>query len=159
MGGPSLSFPDYMAETYAVKSLAHSTERLIELVESSGTDDLIFLAHNGPLGLGDDAHAMWGCDFKPGGGDWGDPDLTAAIAHARSQGRRVLAVIGGHMHLRTKQGVVRPWLTEVDGTLYINAARVPRIFSGDDDVYRHHVCLTISADGLEAEEVLLPEYG
>jgi hypothetical protein len=71
----------------------------------------------------------------------------------------VLAVIGGHMHLRTKQGELRPWMTERDQTMYINAARVPRIFSGDDDVYRHHVSVTISPGGIEAEEVLLPQYG
>ena len=91
--------------------------------------DLLVLSHNGPAGLGDRADSIWGCDFREEEGDWGDPDLTQAIDHARAQGKRVLAVIGGHMHLRTKQGVERPWRTERDGTLYLNAARVPRIFS------------------------------
>ena len=102
---------------------------------------------------------MWGCDFKEGGGDWGDPDLDVAIQHARSIGHRVLAVFGGHMHLRTKQGEERPWKSHVDETLYVNAAKVPRIFSHENNVYRHHVSVTIGAAGISVEEVLLPEYG
>lgn len=158
MGGPELSFPDYMAETYAIHSLEESTERLIQLVENSAHDELIFLAHNGPKGLGDEAHSMWGCDFKEGGGDWGDPDLTAAIAHSRALNKKVLAVIGGHMHLRTKQGKVRQWKSELDDTHYINAARVPRIYSGKDNVYRHHVALNIDSNSISVEEVELAEY-
>jgi uncharacterized protein (TIGR04168 family) len=159
MGGPTLSFPDYMQATYGVTDLSASTARMVALVDDSDADALIFLAHNGPLGLGEEPHAMWGCDFKEDGGDWGDPDLTEAIAHARATGKRVLAVIGGHMHLRTKQGEERPWKTEVDDILYINAARVPRIFSGPDDIYRHHVAVTVAAEGVTAEEVLFPQYG
>ncbi|HSG55283.1 MAG TPA: hypothetical protein VLA45_07490, partial [Paracoccaceae bacterium] len=158
MGGPELSFPDYMQATYGIADIEASTRRLIQLVDDSESDDLVFLGHNGPTGLGEAADAIWGCDFKPGGGDWGDPDLAQAIAHARGAGKRVLAVIGGHMHLQTKHGVQRPWQLERDGTLYLNAARVPRIFSGEDNVYRHHVAVTISSEGVSAEEVLLPEY-
>ena len=102
---------------------------------------------------------MWGCDFREDGGDWGDPDLADAIDHARASGKRVMAVIAGHMHLRTRQGVERPWQLEVDDTLYINAARVPRIFSRSGEVYRHHVAVTISERGIHANEVLLPQYG
>lgn len=159
MGGPQLSFPDYMSTTYGISDMEASARRLTQLVDESTADTLLFLAHNGPLGLGEHPDAMWGCDFKDDGGDWGDPDLTIAIEHARAAGKKVLAVIGGHMHLRTKQGELRPWMTERDQTMYINAARVPRIFSGDDDVYRHHVSVTISPGGIEAEEVLLPQYG
>lgn len=159
MGGPDLSFPDYMSETYGITSLEDSGRRLMALIDETDTEHLIFLAHNGPWGLGEEAHAIWGCDFKEGGGDWGDPDLTAAIDHARASGKQVMAVIAGHMHIRTKQGVERPWKLEIDNTLYINAARVPRIFSNGDDVYRHHVTVTISEEGAHANEVLLPQYG
>ncbi|PCH52228.1 MAG: hypothetical protein COC20_03955 [Cellvibrionales bacterium] len=159
MGGDSLSFPDYMTTTYGINSLEQSTERLIDLVDSTDTEDLIFLSHNGPHGLGENSHDMWGCDFKEGGGDWGDPDLTMAIDHARKVGKNVVAVIGGHMHIRTKQGVDRPWLTTVDDTLYINAARVPRIFAHEDDVHRHHIVMTIGRNGVRVEEKLVPEYG
>jgi len=159
MGGPDLSFPDYMRDTYGINDLQASAQRLVELVEESTADRLVFLAHNGPLGLGEHPGAMWGCDFKKDGGDWGDADLTHAIAHATALGKEVLAVIGGHMHLRTKCGKDRPWKTQRENITYINAARVPRIFSTGDDVYRHHVSVTIDANGIQAEEVLVPEYG
>ncbi len=158
MGGPALSFPEFMAETYSISSLDDSAARLCELVDAA-EEEIIFLSHNGPHGLGDREHDMWGCDFREGGGDWGDPDLAHAIRHARSTGRRVLAVIAGHMHLRTKQGRERPWQVMEDDTLYINAARVPRIFAGEGDVFRHHVRMVISEDDLVVEEVLVAESG
>ena len=159
MGGPNLSFPDYMAQTYGIESMEDSRDRLCSLVDEVDSDRVIFLAHNGPFGLGELPADMWGCDFKEDGGDWGDRDLSEAIAHARSKGIKVLAVIAGHMHLRTKQGDMRPWQLASDETVYINASLVPRIFSGKDDVYRHHVALSIGADSVDFEEVLVPEYG
>ncbi len=159
MGGPQLSFPDYMASTYAVHSLADSTERLCGLVDASSAEAIVFLAHNGPTGLGEEAGDIWGCDFKPGGGDWGDPDLALAIDYARDRGKRVLAVVAGHMHLRTKHGEERPWLLDRNGTLYVNSARVPRIFSGQDDVYRHHLEMRISLEGVAVQELMVPESG
>jgi uncharacterized protein (TIGR04168 family) len=158
MGGDLLSFPEYMSATYGIDSLEQSTERMIELVDATDTENLIFLAHNGPVGLGEDAHDMWGCDFKEDGGDWGDPDLSEAIDHARNTGKKILAVIGGHMHLRTKQGNERPWKTTVEDTLYVNAAKVPRIFANESDIHRHHILMTIGKNGIEIEEKLVPEY-
>lgn len=158
MGGPELSFPDFMRDTYGVASLEDSTARLIALVDSAECDEIVFLAHNGPHGLGDDAHAMWGCDFKQPGGDWGDPDLREAVAYARACNKKVLAVVAGHMHLRTKQGMERPWLRRVEDVLYVNAARVPRIFNTSDDVFRHHLSLVIDRGGIRVDEVLVPQY-
>ena len=158
MGGEALSFTEHMQLTYGIGSMAESTERLTSLVDAAPHDNLVFFSHNGPTGLGAEPEAMWGCDFKPGGGDWGDPDLRIAIDYAKQSGKRVLAVIAGHMHLRTKGGRERAWNKRLDETLYVNAARVPRIYSSDD-VYRHHVCLTVGAEQAEAEEVQVPQYG
>jgi uncharacterized protein (TIGR04168 family) len=158
MGGPNLSFPEFMAATYAINSLEESLNRINALVEKAA-EEIIFLSHNGPKGLGEQKYDMWGCDFKEGGGDWGDPDLALAISHAKAIGKKVLAVVAGHMHLRTKQGDERPWLINVDETLHINAARVPRIISDKDDVYRHHVRLTITETDIVAKEVLVAEGG
>lgn len=155
MGGDALSFPEHMQTYYGVDSLACARERLCALVDQAETRDLLFMAHNGPLGLGDRPEDMWGCDFKHGGGDWGDPDLAETIAYARAKGFRVLAVVAGHMHLRTKAGVERPWLRERDGTLYVNSARVPRIFADGGTVRRHHVALTLGAEGVSVEECYL----
>jgi uncharacterized protein (TIGR04168 family) len=92
---------------------------------------VLFLAHNGPSGLGGQAQDLWGRDFDPDGGDWGDADLRGAIEHARGRGLRVLAVLAGHMHwaLRGRPGVQRRWQLQERGTLYVNAARVPRVFT------------------------------
>ena len=158
MGGPELTFPDYMGQTYGINSLADSEARLQALVDGAARE-IIFLAHNGPVGLGGEPADMWGCDFRPDGGDWGDTDLAAVVGYARAGGRTVLAVVAGHMHLRTKQGGERPWRRHHEEVVYVNAARVPRIFSAEDDVYRHHVELRITANDLEFTEVLLPQYG
>jgi uncharacterized protein (TIGR04168 family) len=157
MGGPDLAFAEHMLGSWGIESMAASARRLAALVDGAVTRDLIFFAHNGPAGLGDEPGAMWGCDFRPGGGDWGDADLTHAIERARARGHRVLAVIGGHMHLRTKGGAERPWHALHGGTLYVNAARVPRIFSRGDDTHRHHVALNVTPESVEVAEVLVAQ--
>ena len=157
LGGAELSYPSYMSSNYGIDSMDQSIDRLCALVDEVETDNLVFFSHNGPTGLGDEPADMWGCDFKPGGGDWGDPDLERAIEHALNRGKRVLAVVAGHMHLRTKHGPERDWITERHDILYVNTARVPRIFAGDDDLHRHHVALTVRADGVSVEEVVVPQ--
>jgi uncharacterized protein (TIGR04168 family) len=155
MGGPNLSFPEFMRETYGIESMSESEARLIQLVEEAPTRDVVFLSHNGPTGLGAAPDDPWGADFKPDGGDWGDPDLAEAIRHARTIGKRVRAVIAGHMHIRTRQGVDRTWLAEDESTHFVNAARVPRIFPGEDDFLRHHISMQIGAESLRVREVTI----
>ena len=155
MGGCELSFAEHLERNYAVSSMDASTARLSALVADVPTEELIVLSHNGPAGLGAGATDIWGCDFQEGAGDWGDPDLAVALAGARARGKRVLAVIGGHMHLRTRTGVERVSRLERDGTLYLNRARVPRIQGGRRGVQRSHVCLEIDAAGIRASEVFV----
>lgn len=155
MGGPELAFPEYMQESWGIDGLKASRDRLIALVEASETEQLIFLSHNGPTGLGGKPNDIWGCDFQAGAGDWGDPDLGDAIAYARDLGKQVLAVIAGHMHHRTRDGSERPWRVNADDTVYVNPARVPRIFSGEDGPARHHVAMTVRPAGLAVEEMIL----
>ena len=64
--------------------MQESAERLKELVDECPAERIIFFAHNGPTGLGEDRSDIWGCDFRPAGGDFGDPDLRIAIDHART---------------------------------------------------------------------------
>jgi uncharacterized protein (TIGR04168 family) len=149
-GGPRLGFRRHLRESYGVESLEDSAARLRRLVDAARHDDLVFLAHNGPTGLGDRRDCIWGCDFRREEGDFGDPDLREAIDHARATGRRVLAVVAGHMHHAIKGGGTRTWRVERESTLYVNAARVPRI----DRHGRHHVAVTIHGDRAEAEAVV-----
>jgi len=148
MGGPTLSFRAHLASRWGIDSLEASAQRLCELVDEAPTDELVFVAHNGPTGLGDRRHDIWGCDFRRSEGDWGDPDLRQAIDHARRTGRRVRAVCAGHMHRRLRGGGQRVAQVVDDGILYVNAAEVPRVRGGR----RHHVALELDDEGARAED-------
>ncbi len=150
MGGPTLSFPAHLAAVWGVSSLRDSADRLCALVDDAPTDRLVFVGHNGPAGLGATRDAIWGCDFRKAQGDWGDPDLEEAIAHARRVGKQVLAVCAGHMHRRLKGRGRRTWRVVKDGTVYLNAAEVPRICRKRGT--HHHVALTIDGDRVIAED-------
>jgi uncharacterized protein (TIGR04168 family) len=156
MGGPRVSFRRYLRAAHDVDSLEASTDRLKALVDQCGDEPILFLGHNGPTGFGDRRDDPWGCDFRPGEGDFGDPDLAGAIAYARASGRRVLGVVAGHMHHELKGGGRRRWLEHRDDTFYLNAARVPRIFRDEGRVVHHHVELAIDNDGALVRERLIP---
>ncbi len=152
--GPSLAFRRHLARAHGVHTVEESAARLCALVDRAPHDRLLLLAHNGPAGLGPRRDDPFGCDFRPEEGDFGDPDLRAAVDHALARGRRVLAVVAGHMHHALRGGGTRRWQLERDGVLYVNAARVPRIFRHGGRLVRHHVCLTLDEDGARADEVL-----
>jgi uncharacterized protein (TIGR04168 family) len=153
-GGAHLAFRPYLRDAFGVDDMEQSAARLIALVDECERE-LVFLAHNGPTGLGDRHDDIWGCDFRRDGGDFGDPDLRAAIDHAIQSGKRVRAVIAGHMHHEIKGGGQRRWRVEKDGVLFVNAARVPRIFARGRRSMRHHVELVIDGASATAREVLL----
>ncbi len=157
LGGPDISFSEELDVEFGVKTLAESKALLEQLIVNAEADHIIFLAHNGPFGLGANENDMWGCDFKSDGGDWGDTDLQHAISFALSIGKKVLAVIGGHMHLKTKSGSYRPWLIVDKAThvRYINASLVPRIFSKTGTVKRHHVSLELRGANLQVSQVFV----
>jgi uncharacterized protein (TIGR04168 family) len=156
MGGPTLGCAPYLSRTFGIASLEESAERLKQLVEECPAQHVIFFAHNGPTGLGNHRSDIWGCDFRPAEGDFGDPDLRVAIDHARARSKKILAVVAGHMHHALAGGGERRWLVERDGLLYINAARTPRIFDRGQQRLRHHVVLETDGFRTRAEEVLAP---
>ena len=155
MGGPRMHFASAIERSFGVRSMADSADRLCALVEETRASRLLFLAHNGPTGLGDRRDDIWGCDFRRAEGDQGDPDLEVAVAHAVGLGRRVEAVLAGHMHRGLRGGGQRRWQLERAGTLYVNAARVPRVFGGSGQQVRHHVELLLGTDGASARDVLV----
>ncbi len=144
MGGPNLSFKPYLKKAYGIETIQDSANYIKQQVDHSTNQNVIFFAHNGPSGLGSKRDDIWGCDFKKSEGDFGDPDLEQAIDYARNQGKNVMAVIAGHMHQGLKGGGQRKWQIEKDGTHYVNAARVPRIFKSAGQTLHHHVCLEIN---------------
>lgn len=154
MGGSSISFAPHLADAYGVRTIHDSVNRMRQCIDQSDASQLVFLAHNGPTGLGGRRHDLWGADFLREEGDFGDADLRHAIDYALSRGKRVLAVIAGHMHHRIRGGGKRKWYERRDGVLYINAARVPRIFEERGGVFHHHVDLFIEDGHAEAVEVI-----
>jgi uncharacterized protein (TIGR04168 family) len=105
----------------------------------------VFLAHNGPTGHGTDAAAPWSVF----GRDLGDPDLAEAVRYAKGKGRNVLAVLAGHIHHRGG----RRWLLERDGTIYVNAARVPRVYDDNGRDVRHHLEVVLQAGRARVREI------
>jgi uncharacterized protein (TIGR04168 family) len=157
MGGPELTFKEELAREHGVRSLEQSAARITELIALAETQDVLVLSHNGPAGLGSAPHSPWGRDFAKPDMDWGDPDLAAALEQTRARGtHRVLAVMAGHMHTPIRGGGERELERRQDGTLYLNPARVPRIFEGDDGrLVRHHVELVLDEDEARATHHLV----
>ena len=158
MGGPDLAFPQALARLHNVHSMRDSIERLCGLVDAATSEHIVFFAHNGPTGLGAQPEDIWGRDFHPDAGDWGDPDLRAAIGYALERGRKVLAVVAGHMHWAVSgQQRERSWQLQRDGILYVNAARVPRVFMRGPQILRQHIRLQLGPNGAAAEERLISD--
>lgn len=157
MGPDRFYYRRYLRTRHGVDDFAASAERLKELVDRAPSR-LLILAHNGPAGLGAAPYAPFGDDFSQQGGDFGDPDLRAAITHANATGKRVLAVIAGHMHHHNpRTGAVRRTWVHEGGTLYLNVARVPRMHR--DGSHRHHVALEIDGDSVRATVVFVDALG
>lgn len=154
-GGAHLAFRPYLSEAFGVEDMESSAAKLEGLVDASTAGELVFLAHNGPSGLGARRDDIWGCDFRKSEGDFGDPDLERAIRYARRVGKRVRAVVAGHMHHHLSGGGQRRWRVEQDGVLYVNAARVPRVFTRGARTLRHHVELVLDRQRALAREILL----
>lgn len=168
MGGSRINYAPLLRKIFGVRSEKDSIGLLCQQVHAVPTERIIFLAHNGPHGLGSEPADIWGCDFDPQRGDFGDRDLADAIVYARQQGKQVLAVIAGHMHLQTfigpqpfwrrhaQPGPERPWHVFKDNILYLNVARVPRHLVKDGQAVAHHICLTIQGSQVDASEVYVP---
>ena len=159
MGGDRLYFQSYLKRQFQVSTIEESIIRLKKLVDESA-QSIIFLAHNGPRGLGDKASDIWGCDFNTAYGDFGDEDLRVAVAYAKEQGKQVLAVIAGHMHQRLKKTKQRrQWFIFRNGISYINAAHVPRIFNQDEKKWHHHISLQFEKGQVNVTEILVTPQG
>lgn len=132
---------------YGITSFAESTERIVQAASSSALDTVIFLGHCGPQGLGDRAEAICGKDWHPPGGDHGDPDFADAIEATRKLGKTIPLVAFGHMHHQvrhTKQHQRVP-LVHRNGTIYLNAASVPRIVKTETNCLRNFSLVWLQA--------------
>jgi uncharacterized protein (TIGR04168 family) len=139
-GGSAWKNDQFYRKRCGVTSFEESSKRIITAVESAAYETIIFIGHNGPVGLGDHAEDPCGKDWHPLGGDYGDPDFAEAIAQSQALGKKIPLVTFGHMHhsLRhTKEQQRTAIATSPDGTVYLNSASVPRIIQTATDRLRN----------------------
>lgn len=139
-GGSVWKNEEFYRQWYGVNSFEESVERIVTAVNAAAYDTIIFMGHNGPTGLGDEPEAPCGKDWQPLGGDHGDPDFEEAIAQTQALGKTVPLVTFGHMHHRlrhTKERLRTIISTSMEGTVYLNAASVPRILNTETDRVRN----------------------
>ncbi len=121
-------------------TLEESINRIVSAAgQASKKWPLVLLAHSGPTGLGSDASSPCGRDWKLPEVDWGDKDLDIAIDRIRKQ-RKIDLVVFGHMHHKLKRGkgFRKTFYQDHFGTVFLNAAIVPRkIVNETGDVLRH----------------------
>ena len=137
-GGSTWRNSQFYSDHYNVKSFAESTKQIVGAAQAASQKTLILIGHNGPFGLGNKPGAICGRDWKPEGGDYGDPDLQAAITEIQSLGKNIPLVTFGHMHhtLKHPYGERRTIVDVQKDTIYLNAACVPRITKHSDEVRR-----------------------
>ena len=129
-GGPEWKNKGFLSDSYQVSSFKDSTEKIMSAVQETSEQNVIFLGHNGPAGLGRDPEDICGKDWQPIGGDHGDPDFSQAIAQSYDFGKKIPLVTFGHMHHRlrhTRSRLRTRVVTNAEQTVFLNAACVPRV--------------------------------
>ncbi len=163
-GGQDIRSPEVYGHFYDVESMEESADLIVETALRAQFDDLIILAHNGPHGISSQPKSIYGKDFgKRPGGDWGDRDLKWALDRISASGRRVRAVVAGHMHhkLHPQIGGFRTRFVRREGTAFINPAIVPRIRrTRSDEELRHYLRMVWSTGQLDSiEEIWVDRNG
>lgn len=161
-GGSQWLNGDFYRERYGVGSFQESTDKIVAAASQSPYSSLIFIGHSGPYGLGDLPEDPCGKDWHPIGGDHGDPDFAAAIATTRSLGKEIPLVVFGHMHhrLRHTKTVLRKAYAYIDGTVYLNAACVPRVMETEAGQFRNFSLVTLAGGQVtEVESVWINSDG
>ena len=146
-GGKDWKNKDFYRDRYNVTSFAESTTKIVAAAKETAYDNLIFIGHNGPTGLGDRPEDTCGRDWKPLGGDHGDPDLAEAIDKVYTLGKSIPLVTFGHMHhsLRHRKDRLRTIInSSLSGTIYLNSACVPRIKEGKEGKERSFSLVTLT---------------
>ena len=142
---------------WGMMNLFDSADRITKAALSAPIEfPLVLLSHAGPSGLGSAAADPCGKDWKPPACDWGDQDLQEAILRIRKQ-RPIPLVVFGHMHHRLRRGAGnrRTLHRDRQGTIYLNAACVPRHRQCDETgPLRHFSWVELSDEG----EVLLASH-
>jgi uncharacterized protein (TIGR04168 family) len=147
-GGPQWKYRRFYRERCGVNNFQESLAQIVQATEAAAHQTLIFIGHNGPSGLGTAPHAPCGRDWQPLGGDYGDPDFSEAIVKARTLGKQIPLVTFGHMHHRLRHDRTRlrqRLMTDDWGTVYLNAAQVPRVETTETGYRRSFSLVTLTS--------------
>ena len=147
-GGEVWKNEQFYQERYGVTNFEESIDRIVAAAKSAAYETIVFLGHNGPVGLGARPEDPCGRDWQPLGGDYGDPDFAEAIAQTKAMGKEIPLVTFGHMHhnLRhTKQHLRTAISTSSEGTVYLNSASVPRIIQTESDRLRNFFLVALES--------------
>ncbi|KAL8145318.1 uncharacterized protein LOC141706921 isoform X2 [Apium graveolens] len=130
-GGDRLFRPKLLSKRYGIRSMEESAKRIYKSALGTPEDhSIIFLAHNGPTGLGSEVNDICGRDWTFEGGDHGDPDLADALSQLKETAKlSVPLVVFGHMHkkLADGNGLRKMVVVGDDNSIYLNGAIVPRV--------------------------------
>ncbi|MBK7897555.1 MAG: metallophosphoesterase [Anaerolineaceae bacterium] len=88
MGGSVLHCQPQLQRQFGIGTMADSAARLCQLVEQTPQQKLIFLAHNGPTGLGRRRDSIWGNDFHPDEGILAIPICGRQLSLPGSRAKR-----------------------------------------------------------------------
>jgi uncharacterized protein (TIGR04168 family) len=144
-GGSEWKNETFLRDRYGVNNFQESTAKIVTAASQATCETIVFLGHNGPFGLGDKPEDICGRDWKPLGGDHGDIDFTDAIAKVRASGKKIPLATFGHMHhnLRHTKARSRTAVAVDAGTVYLNAACVPRIVEEQKERWRNFSLVTL----------------
>lgn len=160
-GGSTWKNRSFYQQRFGVDSFAASSAKIVAAAAQTAHETVILIGHNGPKGLGEQPEDPCGKDWNPIGGDHGDPDFTMAIEQIRALGKQIPLVAFGHMHhsLRHTKAQLRQRLAQdAQGTIYLNAASVPRIVQTPTGRKRNFSLVTLTAGSvMQASLVWLHE--
>jgi uncharacterized protein (TIGR04168 family) len=148
-GGTDWKNKGFLRDRFGINNFEESTARIVAAAAETTCDNLIFIGHNGPTGLGDRPEDTCGKDWGELGGDHGDPDFAEAIEKVRDRHKSIPLVTFGHMHHRlrhTKSRLRTIVNIDRDQTLYLNAACVPRIIELEGERQRSFSLVTLKND-------------
>ncbi|MEL6161234.1 MAG: TIGR04168 family protein [Cyanobacteria bacterium J06554_11] len=131
-GGSKWRYRKFYRDRFDVRNFQESLELILAAADEAEHSTIIFVGHVGPKGLGDQPADPCGKDWgkNGGGGDYGDPDFAEAISLTQESGKQVPLVTFGHMHHKLKNNATqlrKRVAKDTEGTIYFNAANVPRI--------------------------------
>lgn len=152
-GGSKWRYRKFYRDRFDVKNFDESFDLILAAADEAEHNTLIFLGHVGPYGLGAKPEDPCGKDWSDRGGDYGDPDFAEAIALTQQTGKQVPLVAFGHMHhtLKNNPHQLRTRVAlDSTGTLYFNAANVPRLEQTTTGTQRSFSLVTLNNGTVES---------